>query len=178
MLVALGSTNPVKIRATQRVFRRFYPQIRVQGVKVQTTLPPQPIGIEQTVRGAIQRAKLALDQLREADFGVGIEAGIIPIPYTLTGYTDQQFAAIIDKQGRTTIGGGSAFEYPPIIIKKVLMEGVEVDAAMEKLTGIKEIGRRQGAIGYLSHGILSRTKLTEQAILVAMIPRINRKYYF
>jgi len=178
MLVALGSTNPVKIRATHRVFMRFYPQIHVQGMKVQTTIPSQPIGIEQTVRGAIERAKAALDKLHEADFGVGIEAGIIPIPYTLTGYTDQQFAAIIDKQGKTTIGGGSAFEYPPVIIKKVLMEGVEVDAAMEKLTGIKKIGRRQGAIGYLSHGILSRTKLTEQAILMAMIPIINQKYYF
>lgn len=48
---------------------------------------------------------------------------------------------------------------------------------MEALTGIDNIGERTGAIGYLSHGELDRCSLTEQAVLMAFIPRINEKLY-
>ena len=43
---------------------------------------------------------------------------------------------------------------------------------MKKVYGENDIGKNQGAIGFLSKGILDRKSLTEQSVLAAMIPRI------
>jgi inosine/xanthosine triphosphatase len=90
---------------------------------------------------------------------------------------DQQFAAILDREGVVTLGGGSSFEYPPAVLSRVLRDGVEVGRAMDELTGVSGLGRRQGAIGYLSRGALDRTRLTEQAVLMALVPRLSWGLY-
>jgi len=177
MLVVVGSTNPVKVKATSNVFRKFHPQVEVVGLNVRTEAPVQPIGLGATVSGALQRAQEAVRRRPDSDYGVGIEAGLVPVPLTMTGYMDQQFAAILDTQGVVTIGGGSSFEYPKIVVSRVLRDGAEVGLAMEELTGIRRLGRRQGAIGFLSHGTLDRTRLTEQAVLMALVPRLSWDLY-
>lgn len=178
MRVTVGSTNPVKILATQNAFSKYYSDASVEGVKVSTSVSPQPVGIEETVRGAVERSKEASRLVSDSDFTVGIEAGLIPIPCTLTGYVDQQVAAIMDRDGVLTIGASPAFEYPPVIVRSVLDNRTEINHEMEKLTGIRSIGRKQGAIGFLSKGEVERAKLTEQAVLMALIPRINVELYF
>jgi inosine/xanthosine triphosphatase len=174
VLVVVGSTNPVKVRATSNVFRKFHASVRVIGLDVKTGTPTQPIGLEATVSGAIRRAREARRLRPDSDFSVGIEAGLVPVPFTMTGYMDQQFAAILDREGEVTLGGGSSFEYPSAVLARVLRDGVEVGRAMDEFTGISELGRRQGAIGYLSRGALNRTRLTEQAVLMALVPRLSR----
>ncbi|MFX1362704.1 MAG: DUF84 family protein, partial [Promethearchaeota archaeon] len=64
-----------------------------------------------------------------------------------------------------------------VIIEGVIKKNLEIGEAMENLTGIKDIGKRKGAVGHLTQGILLRKELTEQSILMAMIPRINRELY-
>lgn len=76
-----------------------------------------------------------------------------------------------------TLGGGPSFEYPPFIVFRVLSEGLEVGTVMEELTGIRNLGKKQGAIGYFSKGQMDRTNLTEQAVLMALIPRLNEDLY-
>jgi len=170
--VAVGSTNPVKVRAVEEVLRAFYPEAEVFGVEVSSDVRAQPIGMQETVLGAVNRAREAL---RHGDLGVGIEAGLVEVPFTLTGYMDVQFCAISDGEV-VTLGAGSGFEYPPRVVREVL-RGREVGEVMEELSGIAEIGRKGGAIGFLSHGRLSRKELTKQAVLMAMLPRINREVY-
>ena len=175
--VAVGSLNFVKIEGTRRAYSKFFKNVNVVGVKVESGVSVQPIGLEETIRGAIHRAKEALSKTR-ADYGVGIEAGLVKLPFTLTGYVDQQFAAIADRSGIVTIGGGPCFEYPPIVVKRVLTEGVEVNDVMSQIAGIPDLGKKQGAIGYLSKNVMNRTELTEVAVLMALLPRINRDLYF
>jgi inosine/xanthosine triphosphatase len=177
MRVAVGSSNPVKVKAVERVFSRFY-KVSVIMVPVSTDVPPQPVGLDVTIRGAASRARNALAASEGAELGVGIEAGLIQVPGTISGYMDQQFAAIIDREGRVTLGGGPSFEYPLAIVSRVLGEGIEVGIAMDRLTGVHDLGQKQGAIGYFSKGHLDRTTLSEQAVLMALLPRINQKLYF
>lgn len=177
MIIAVGSSNPVKAKAVERVFSRFY-EVSVLMVPVPSGVAPQPVGLGVTIRGAISRARNALAASREAELGVGIEAGLLQIPDTISGYMDQQFAAIVDRGDRVTLGGGPSFEYPSAIVSKVLGEGIEVGTAMDQLTGVEELGQKQGAIGYFSKGRLDRTSLTEQAVLMALLPRINQELYF
>src|SRR2546430_2417922 len=83
---------------------------------------------------------------------------------------------LIDRHGRITVGHGPGFAYPPRILEKV-KAGATVGDAMTRLTGIRSIGSRQGAIGYLTEGRLDRKGLTECAVLMAMVPRIRRDLY-
>ena len=47
-----------------------------------------------------------------------------------------------------------------------------VGDAVRRLYGNNGIGKRQGAVGMLSKGLLDRLGLTEQSVTAAMIPRI------
>jgi inosine/xanthosine triphosphatase len=106
---------------------------------------------------------------------VGIEAGLM-WSSALSDYFDVQYCAIIDRGGRITVGHGPGFTYPPRVLEKV-KAGSTVGEAMERLTGIRRIGSGEGAIGYLTEGRLDRKRLTESAVLMAMVPRIRREFY-
>ncbi|MEM3882876.1 MAG: inosine/xanthosine triphosphatase [Candidatus Methanomethyliaceae archaeon] len=177
MIVAVGTSNPVKVKAVENVFSKFF-RVTVVMRRVTPKAPPQPIGLDATIEGAISRARGALDADPNAEFGVGIEAGIIPIPQTLSGYMDQQFAAVVDRSGRVTLGGGPSFEYPRFLVNRVLDERIEVNKVMAELTGEPFLGHKEGTIGYFSKGALNRTTLTEFAVLMALIPRLNEDLYF
>ncbi|ADP76827.1 cytidyltransferase-related domain protein [Methanothermus fervidus DSM 2088] len=173
--VVVGSKNPVKIQATKNIFKKIFKdrEVVVDSKDVNSGVSPQPIGIEETITGAINRAKNAYSQ--EYNFSVGIEAGLVEVPKTITGFMDIQWCAIYNGE-KVTLGASAGFEYPPFVIKKV-MEGKEVGEIMEKFTGIKNLGEKEGAISYLSKGLLDRVENTEQCVLTAMIPWINRDYY-
>ncbi|ASJ06349.1 inosine/xanthosine triphosphatase [Thermococcus pacificus] len=175
MRIAVGSTNPTKVLAVKEVMEMIYGDVEVFGVEVESGVPDQPVGIEETIRGAINRARQALEK-GNADMGVGIEAGIYPVPNSLTGYFDIQFCAILDREGWLTIGHGPGFEYPPYVIKRI-KEGVEAGKAMDELVGEKDLKRKTGAIGYLTHGILPRKELNKLAVLMAMVPRMNPELF-
>lgn len=174
MKVGVGSRNPVKIEATQNILRKIYSQVKVEGVNVQSGVSEQPIGLTETIKGAINRSKNAFQS--KYDLTVGIESGLLPTPQTITGYVDLQWCAVYDGK-KTTLGVSSGFEYPPLVIKEVL-KGKEVGEVMDKLTGVKKLGQKMGAISYLSHGMLDRLGNTEQCVLMAMIPRLNKEVYF
>ncbi|MGB9845044.1 inosine/xanthosine triphosphatase [Methanothermobacter tenebrarum] len=173
MKVKVGSQNPVKIKATKNVLEKIYTKVQVEGVKVDPGVPSQPIGLEQTIKGAINRARRAY---QDCDLSIGIESGLLEAPYTLTGYIDLQWCATYN--GKTiTLGVSAGFEYPPKVIKEVLEGGKEVGDIMDKITGIQNLGEKTGAIYHLTKGLLDRTENTEQCILMAMIPRLNPKLY-
>ncbi len=171
MLVHVGTDNPVKVRAVRRVFARLTIQSRVKGVPVPSGVEDQPFD-RQAVRGAIYRAQGAL---RNADFGIGIEAGLISEP-AVADYFDVQYCAILDRTGRVTVGHGPGFVYPAPVVARV-KAGATVGQAMTDLTGVRNIGSKHGAIGYLTKRQLDRDRLTEAAILMAMVPRIRRELY-
>jgi len=173
MRIAVGSTNPVKIEGVQNVFRQVFQSqsLEVFGVEVESGVPEQPIGAY-TSEGAINRANRALDT---SDFGVGIEAGLIEQP-GLDELLHVQSCAIVDQMGRLTLGHGPGFLLPPEILEAIRNDQT-VGQAMGKLTGNFQIGSEGGAIEYLSNNLLTRTALTEQAVLMALIPRIREELY-
>ena len=48
---------------------------------------------------------------------------------------------------------------------------------MEWLTGIESLGKKYGAIGFLTGKRVVRRDLTEIAVIMALIPWVNRKLY-
>jgi len=174
MKVVVGSKNPVKINATNNILRKIYGDIEIESKDVDSGVPDQPFGLEQTIKGAINRAKDAYSET--FDLSVGIESGLMETPNSITGYIDLQWCAIFDGD-KTTIGVSSGFEYPPEVVKAVL-NGVEVGDVMDRVTGEEDLGKKKGAVSYLSHDMLDRTENTEQCVLTAMIPLMNEEVYF
>jgi inosine/xanthosine triphosphatase len=171
--VAVGTKNPAKLAAVRNSFAHYHANVIVKGVEVDSGVPEQPFA-EDTVKGAVNRARAALDATG-ADLGVGIEAGLFWNPL-IKDYLDVQFCAILDKRGVLTIGHGPGFAYPPRVVKDVAA-GKSIGEAMARLTGVFGIGNSIGAVGWLSSGALDRTRLTETAIVCALIPRLNRRVY-
>ncbi len=169
--IHVGTSNVVKVRAVKSAVTAFYSKVKVRGVAVDTGVSPEPME-RYVIIGAINRAKEAL---RDGDFGVGIEAGLFWNDI-LRDFIDVQYCAVVDKAGRLTVGHGPGFAYPPSVISLV-KNGMTVGQAMEKITGIKDMGRREGAIGYLSRGRLVREELTRMAVLAAFLPRVRRDLY-
>jgi inosine/xanthosine triphosphatase len=172
MKVAVGSTNPVKVKAVENVFRRVYGEVSVEAVAAASGVPAQPFG-EETITGAINRAKSAYAP-EKFDMGVGIEAGLFKVSEAEITI-DIQYCAIYDGSW-LTLGCGGGFEYPSVVLGEVLA-GKEVGDVMSRVAGIKDLGEKQGAIGFLSKGMLDRTQLTEQSVFMALIPRMNPGLY-
>lgn len=169
--VFVGTGNEVKVEAVARVFRRIFGRADVKGRRVESGVRAQPLG-DEALKGAIHRARRAIG---DGDFGVGIEAGLVRVKDSAV-VLDVQYCAVVDRFRRVTVGSGPGFVHPPAVLQMV-REGKTVGQAMETLTGIRDIGRKEGAIGYLTQGRMDRTQLTEIAVLMALVPRIRRELY-
>jgi inosine/xanthosine triphosphatase len=175
LTIGAGTANRSKLRGIREAFRsisgRYFRSFTLKSQKVESGVGEQPWGKE-TVKGAMERAKAAIEY---GDLGVGVEAGLF---HTDAGRIfDIQYCAIIDRNGRTTFGHGIGFEYPPLVLKEV-QKGKTIGEIMSSISGIKDIGSREGAVGYLSHRSLTRASITRDAVLSALIPRLNPRLYF
>lgn len=172
--VAVGSVNPVKVEAVRRVFAQVFGACEVQGFDIDSGVAEQPFG-DATWRGARTRARGALAAWPEADFGVGVEAGLLDAPEE-AGLFDVQACVVVDAGGRTTVGQGPGFAYPESVAAQ-LREGRTVGEVVSALAGVEDIGKKMGAVGWLTRGLHDRTGLTEPAILMALVPRMRPDAY-
>lgn len=170
MKIVVGSKNPTKIEGARLAFEQFFGKVEVHSVEVKTKSQPFD---EETIEGALERA--ISSYRNDFDFSVGIEAGLFRIPRTISGYMDFQVAVIYNGFD-FTIGFGPGFEYPVEVVESA-KSGIEVGKTMEKISGIKEIGKKFGAIHFLSKGTISRIELSKIAVTMALIPWINRPIY-
>ena len=175
--VAVGSSNPAKIKAVESALKKLKIKASVRSCLVKTTVGPQPLSLKETLRGALERAHNAR-ALLSTDLGVGLESGIVSFPATISGYLNFQICAIIDRDGRVTLGTSPGFEFPTQAVRKVISgEVAEFEVLMEKISGEKRIGEKYGAIGFLTRNVVTRQDLGEHAVIMALIPRLNPELY-
>lgn len=117
--IAVGSTNPVKVRAGEWVARRVFGQAVVECLDVPPGVPDQPHGEAQARRGALNRARAA----REVE------------------------------------------------------DGRELGEAMGRLTGIRDVKRKMGAMGVLTRGLIDREQACRQAVTKALVPFLNPELF-
>lgn len=172
--VAVGSDNPVKVEAVKLAAQRLYGQADVRGFAVASGVAEQPFE-EETWSGASTRAREALARWPEADLGVGLEAGLFDRE-AVGGLLDIQVCVVLDHAGRFTYGHGPGFSYPADISEE-LRKGASVGEVVGRVSGIDDIGKKDGAVGWLSRGHVTRTQLTEPAVLMAFLPRLRPEIY-
>jgi len=163
-VAAVGTSNPVKVRAARRVFRRLL-GIDAVGVPVRASVPVQPVGLDLLVRGALERAYKAR-LAAGAEYGVGVEAGLMEFP-TTTGFIETQVAVVVGPGLRASLGASYSFELPPWLVGEML-DGRELAEAYRARSG--DLGEKIGYIGVETMGYTTRQDLTAQAVEAALLP--------
>lgn len=169
MRFIVGSKNPAKLEALREILRD-YPHLadsEVIGKEVSSGVSEQPKSLEETITGALTRAKGAFV---DCDYGVGIESGLVPIPQARTGYLELTAVAIWD--GRWThLGLSPAFECPAEVMRLVLEDGLSLNDAVYHagVTTNPHVGSAEGIIGILTKGRMTRKQYTAYALRTALI---------
>ena len=172
MKIAIGSTNPVKVRAVRNVLRKIYPQAEFVSLEVPSGVPDQPRGDRQTRRGAANRARAARVQAR-ADWGVGLEGGIVENEY---GTMTCAWCGIADRAGRVGIGGSTNMLLPEEVAARV-KRGDELGDAMDAFANIRGVKRKMGAIGVLTKGLSNRQRSYEYIVKLAVARFLWKEKY-
>ncbi len=171
LYIAVGSENPTKIQAVSQAFKGFLSlDSHIYPVKT-STFTKQPLNAE-TISCAIDRAKQAWDSRENLDYSVGIESGIFSFDeYSL----DIAIAAVYDGNS-VSLGNSMGFQLPSHVIQN-LAPGRELGEIVEKLSGIKDIGKKEGIISYLSGGRLKRLEMNVQAVKCALVHRFSQCFF-
>lgn len=173
LLVAVGSRNPAKTHGTRKAFSSVFPGCQFVEVDTYSVAEAQPMGIEEVIHGASRRAGFALEEAT-ADFGVGVEAGIL---ISGDAHINLQAAFVLDSRGRSGLGLSSGFLIPKGFIERMRREGAELDRFSHELTGAERISEEEGIVYHLTKGRTSRLQMTEQCVTMALVPWLNAKSY-
>ena len=168
--VKVGSKNKAKVEAVAEILRDYghLKDAVVAGVEVSSDVSAQPKSLEETIRGARSRARNAFDA---CDFSVGIESGLMEVPYSKSGYMDVCAAVIYDGTDYH-LGLSSGWEFKVHSIMQAIVEGGKEMTDVLVARGIfadPNEKTKGGAIGLVTKGRLPRKNFTMQALRSALI---------
>lgn len=167
--IIAATTNPEKIEAIQLAFADTFgaDRCRIESVDVASGVSLQPIGNAETRTGSRQRVMEARQVRPEADFWVGVEAGIEE-NMTFAWMTIEN--PLIRGESRS-----ASLMLPESILQKI-RAGSELGNEIALLTGNAGMERQGSAIGIFTDGRLSRASVYHQALLLALVPFCNPIY--
>lgn len=171
--IIIASKNPAKIKAVELAFNQVFPNevFQFEGVSVPSEVPDQPKGESETLLGAENRVKNAMDAF-EADFWVGLEGGVSENNNEL-----EAFAWMVIRSKEMHGKGRTGSFYLPPKVAKLVKDGMELGHADDVVFGQSNSKQKGGAVGLLTNNILTRTTYYEQALILALIPFINKEHY-
>lgn len=173
IIFAVGSRNPVKIGCVVEAVAEFWPHAQAIGVETQSGVSAQPMSDEEMMSGALNRARLALAQTPQAAYGVGIEGGALEGVDGLWAYA---WVLIVDRAGRIGKGQSGRFLLPEGIAQLV-RDGIELGEADDRFFGRTNSKQKDGAIGILSDGRITRAQLYRPAVTFALLPFVKPEFY-
>ena len=172
MKIAVGSHNPLKIKAVETVAAKVFGDVTVEAVRVDSGVRHNPLTDAETLSGAVTRAKAAREKAG-ADLGVGLEGGITEIGGRC--YTCVWCA--VDTGKTTLTGGGVHIPVPEEVARLITREGVEMGHAMDRLTGDSDTKRKMGFEGIVTRGLIDRRESFEAVLAYTLAPLISPGLY-
>ncbi|CBZ29219.1 conserved hypothetical protein [Leishmania mexicana MHOM/GT/2001/U1103] len=175
---AVGTTNRAKGESVVTVVNKCFPnethEVRLCGVS--SGVSDQPMSAEETQRGALNRAKAALEVTSDADYGVGLEGGI---EHIAGRWFECGWMVVLErKTGKCGIGSSARFEMSETIMRPILNEGKELAEVIDNLTGEKDVRSGLGAMGVLTAGRLGRAAAYEHGLVFALAPFLSDSKYW
>lgn len=171
MKVAIGSTNPVKIQAVKAAFKKVWPKetFIFRGVKVDSGVSHQPMSDLESIKGARNRARLALKKTK-ADFGVGLEGGVQKVG---RNWFDCGWIVVLDRNGNEGIGSSIRMETPSKMVSLMAKNDFELGDVDDLMFNRKNSKQAEGHFGLMTGNKIIRAKAYEHAVISALVRFIN-----
>jgi inosine/xanthosine triphosphatase len=178
MKLNVGSKNQTKLIAVKEavaLYPDIFPNAEVISIVVNVEEFGHPKSLDETIKGAIDRAKAAFV---DCSYSFGIEGGLMAVPYTKTGFMEVGVCAIYDGK-ECYLGLSSAFEWPPKVFDMIVNHNKDGSQAVREagLTKHEKVGAAGGVISVLSHDKANRKDKTIDSIVMAMIHLQNPELY-
>ncbi|UOQ47104.1 DUF84 family protein [Gracilibacillus caseinilyticus] len=155
MKIVTGTFNQAKMNAVKDVFS----EAEVIGADVDSKVDSQPKSDEETLAGAINRAKASRLYIEDG-YGVGLEGGVMPI-------SDQLYlcnwGALVTPDHQLFVASGARIPLPDVIAEAV-MNGGELGHVMKEWTKMQNIRHHQGAIGIFTNEWVSRKEMFSHVV--------------
>jgi inosine/xanthosine triphosphatase len=164
--IAVGSTNPSKIGAVEIGAEKYLPNVTVLPADVESGVPDQPWGDEQTMQGAANRARVAIQALG-SELGVGLESGVMEGPggrlFAIS------WAVAIDQHGRIGLGASERFPLPADVADRLRNGNDELGMVIDELLP-NTAGRASlvGAVNVVTGSRRDRIDLLSVAVIHAL----------
>lgn len=173
--VCIASQNPVKIACVKKAFESLMlnSDFSFEGVAVASGVADQPMSDGETLKGARTRAANAQDQYPDFEYWVGIEGGIDSQNSEM-----EAFAWVVILNNEQVVGKSktATFQLPPKIAD-LIRQGVELGHADDLVFKRENSKQKDGAIGILTNGLIDRTNYYYPAVVMALIPFLNKELY-
>ena len=171
MKILMGTKNPGKIEGARQAFEKYFDNIEIEGIAVESNVGVQPVN-EEILQGAKNRIKnlkkYANNNNIKADFYIASEAGITNL---LGEWIDINAVVIEDSKGFQSIGTSQGFPIPDKYIEEI--KETELGKVMDRIFKGKELGKGKGGISFLTKDEVTRIDLTRNAFIMALTRFIN-----
>ena len=171
MKILMGTKNPGKIQGAKEAFEKYFDNVEIEGIAVDSEVGDQPFN-QEILQGAKNRVKnlkkYAKENQIEPDFYISSEAGITN---SLGEWIDINCVVIEDSKGFQSIGTSQGFPIPDKYIEEIKV--TELGKVMDKIFRGKELGKGKGGISFLTKNEVSRIDLTRNAFIMALTSYIN-----
>ena len=188
--IAVGSTNPVKIKAARAgVVKAFSEEkfaITVEGYSVSSGVSDQPMGDFETKKGSKNRAMNAAEKYKDQfgnypSFAVGMEGGCVIVPEDEVNGKEEMltvaYMCVYDPV-KNKFGFGRTGSYTlPDEIAKLVKGGMELGLADDQVFGRTNSKQDMGSVGLLTSGLINRFEYYDHAMVLALIPFMNPGLY-
>ncbi|MDV2686403.1 DUF84 family protein [Alkalihalophilus lindianensis] len=152
MKVVIGTKNRAKIHAVMETLVRE--PFEFISVEAPSGVSAQPFSDEETMKGAINRAKYALT-ITDAKLAIGLEGGVSD---TSTGLMLCNWGAMTSHSGQVWVASGAKIPLP-LEVQAKLRDGQELGTIMGEMMKDHRIRHKEGAIGVLTSGRLTRKSM-------------------
>jgi inosine/xanthosine triphosphatase len=184
--VRVGTENGPKLEAVRLAFGAYASQVEVLGSAVDSGVPEQPVGFDEIIEGARNRARAAAET-GACELSVGIEDGLVELPGQSGAPPLNMGCAIVTDGAREGLGFSSGFAYPPGCSKPAI-EGRQpigdLFDAYWRSRAKDDPGAppgpsalSSGNVGKLSLGVLPRSEYARHAVLCALIRFLHPDLY-
>lgn len=171
MKILIGTKNPGKIKGTKQAFEKYFENIDIEGISVDSEVGEQPLN-EKIYQGAKNRVKNLKKYAKEnninVDYFVALEAGITNL---LGNWVNINIAYIENKQGLNSMGISQGYPIPNKYIEEI--KNTNLQNVVDKLFNEENLGQKNGVINILTKGEITRTDLNKNAIIMALTTFIN-----
>lgn len=174
MKIVVTSTNPVKIRAAEQAFKKVFRKsgFEIVSISVESQVSAQPMSDNETLKGAMNRVKNAVKEIPKADYWIGIEGGLELIDKQLSSFT------WVVVRSKDFVGKAKSDTFfLPQKIADLIKNGKELGEANDIVFKKRNSKQDNGAVGLLTKDIITRDKLYEDVVVLALIPFVHNRLY-